>query len=113
MTTVLKQQSLDRLQILSNTDMLLYQLRSTHTELCQCDTAMSFAAKYGKFRLGVFDVVESSRERRGHLPLPDGHKLDLKDKIRFYIEMCEGVRTKLSEVKERIRGQINIVGTPI
>jgi hypothetical protein len=74
---------------------------------------MSFAAKYGKFCLEVFDVVESSRERRGHLPLPDRHKLDLKDKIRFYIEMCEGVRSKLSEVKERIRGQINVVRTPI
>jgi hypothetical protein len=74
---------------------------------------MSFAAKYGKFCLEVFDVIESSRERRGHLPLPDRYRSDMKDKIRFYIEMCEGVRSKLSEVKERIRGQINVVRTAI
>jgi hypothetical protein len=72
-----------------------------------------FCSKIRQVSSWGFDVVESSRKRRGHLPLPDGHKLDLKDKIRFYIEMCEGLRTKLSEVKERIRGQINMVGTPI
>jgi hypothetical protein len=113
MTTVLKQQIPDRIQALSDTDILLYQLHATNTELCQCDTVMSFAVKYGNFCLQAFDVVESSRERRGHLSLLDRYKSDLKDKIGFYIEMYEGVRSKLSEVKERIRGQINVVSTSL
>jgi hypothetical protein len=98
-----------QLQKLKDTDVLLKYLHSTNTELCHGENLVSFANKVGTFLLEVPDVLEASREKQGFMPLRRRHQTVLEERIKFTLTRCDSIRDRLNEMKERLRGQINVV----
>jgi hypothetical protein len=98
-----------RLQSLSRADTLLGQLYATNIELCHSHTVMSFALKFGKFCFNVLDEAEKRRQDLGLRPLPMRYRSDLEESLKSTTVRFESMADRLSELKDRLMGQINVV----
>ena len=99
----------ERLDALKDTDTLLTFLHGTHTELCHGETVVTFANKLGRFCLEALDAVEQARERQGLSALSGRTRSGLEERMKFTAARCDAVSDRLLEMKERLRGQIQVV----
>ncbi|KAI3317309.1 hypothetical protein HD806DRAFT_515508 [Xylariaceae sp. AK1471] len=104
---------LERIKALKDPDTLLTYIHGTHTELCHCETVVSFATSFGPFCLDMLDILEGGREQQSLPALAKRHRAGLEERIKFTATRCNAVRERIVEFKERLRGQINVVSLPM
>jgi hypothetical protein len=106
----LRDASPSRIKALKDPDTLLTFLHGTHTEMCHSENIASFANKFGPFCLDVLNVLEQARMDQGLPGLSSRYTFGLEDRIKYTATRCDFVRDRMAEMKERLRGQINVVG---
>ncbi|KAM5359181.1 hypothetical protein ACJZ2D_014679 [Fusarium nematophilum] len=104
----MSQMDAERLQALSTGDALLTQLHATHLELCHSHTVMSFATKFGNVCSSAADEMEKRRHDLGYSPLSRRHASGLEDTFKTILVRCDSMADRLSELSNRLRGQINV-----
>ncbi|KAK3335248.1 hypothetical protein B0T19DRAFT_405905 [Cercophora scortea] len=97
-----------RLQSLSKTDTLLTQLHATHLELCHCRTVMTYGGDFGTFSRDALAELEKGRRELGLRPLSARHRSGLEESMDAMKIRCGSVMERLSELKERLVGQITV-----
>jgi hypothetical protein len=99
----------DRLRYLSASGTLLNELHSAHVELSHSDTVMSFGLRMGKFCLDVVAEAEKRRQDLGLSTLTICHMSALEARFKYTLTQCESLSNKLSELRKRLLGQIEVV----
>jgi hypothetical protein len=99
----------NRLQSLAATDLLLNQLYTTNLELHHSNTVMSFALKFGKYCFEVLVELEKRRHELGLNALSARHKSELEECFNFALVRCDAMADRLSELRNRLAGQISVV----
>ena len=95
---------------LVDTDGLLVFLHSTHTELAHAGNVVAFAGRLAAVCRAALDAVEDARARRGGLPALSGRaRAGFEARVGFSAARCEAVRDRLTEMRERLQGQIQVV----
>ena len=98
---------------LQSTKSLLQALHGAHTELSHCETVLRYARRYESVAMQAVDQAEESRARLGAKGLKEGARIELKRRLKFAGSRCEAMGDRVDELKERLRGQINVVRMPL
>ncbi|KAH7146118.1 hypothetical protein EDB81DRAFT_485172 [Dactylonectria macrodidyma] len=105
----ISQMDAQRLQALSKDDNLLTQLHATHLELCHSHTVISFATRFGKVCSDAVAEMEKRRQDLGYSPLSRRHASGIDDAFQTILIRCDYMADRLTELSNRLRGQINVV----
>ena len=98
----------ERARFLSNYDNLLRVQHAVHTELCHCETVLTFLIKFSDFCLTSLQRFEELRQVSSHASYNKTIRL-LEEDIKFIAGRTNLVQDKQTEMLNRIRGQINVV----
>jgi hypothetical protein len=104
---------LERIKALKDPDTLLISIHETNTEMCHSENVILFASSFGPFCLDMLDILESAREQQSLSALAKRHRAGLEERIRFTTTRWNSVQVRMAELKERLRGQINVVSFPM
>lgn len=99
----------DRLRTLSTSTTLLKELHATHVELSHSGTVTSFGLTVGKSCLEIISEAEKRRQELGLSTLPICYMSGLEARVKYTMSQCESLSNKLSELKHRLLGQIEVV----
>ncbi|KAL6233725.1 hypothetical protein BDW75DRAFT_183666 [Aspergillus navahoensis] len=103
-----RQVEADRLRSLSASSTLLNELHGTHVELSHSDAVMSFGLKMGKSCLDIVAEAEKRRLDLGLSTLPICYMSALEARFKYTLSQCESLSNKLSELRNRLLGQIEV-----
>ncbi|KAK0717495.1 hypothetical protein B0T26DRAFT_710053 [Lasiosphaeria miniovina] len=95
-------------ELAADPDKLLEQLRSTDVQICHGQNVMAFAARYAAFCFESVALVERARAGGG-VRLKPAARAMFEDRIRFMQSRCCSVQERFAEMRERHRGQINVM----
>jgi hypothetical protein len=102
-----------RLQSLSVSGSLLKELHATNVQLSHCDFVVASGMRFGQSCLDLVSQVERIREEKlGFDPMPVRHRPALDTRMRYTLDQCGTLAGKLSEVRNRLGGQMEVVSIP-
>ncbi|PSN71372.1 hypothetical protein BS50DRAFT_618400 [Corynespora cassiicola Philippines] len=93
---------------LSNYDNLLRRQHATNTELCHCETVLSYLINLGEFCLDFIELIQSVRQECGFDMLKKHVCTILEEEVHFILGRSKFSKDKLNEVLNRIRAQISV-----
>jgi Mg2+ and Co2+ transporter CorA len=98
----------ERLQLLSQSQNLQILLHVTFTEICHYEAAITSAVKYGKWYFEIINEVDANRESLGKPRITRRQREELEGKFRFTLVRCTAILDRVSEMRYRLSGQINV-----
>lgn len=104
-----RQVDADRLLTLSTSSTLLNEVHATHVELTHSGTVTSFGLTVGKSCLEIISEAEKRRQELGLSTQPICYMSGLEARVKYTMSQCESLSNKLSELKHRLLGQIEVV----
>ncbi|KPM36948.1 hypothetical protein AK830_g9613 [Neonectria ditissima] len=104
----IKRMNAERFKALSQPEVLLNQIHTTHLELCHCHTVMLFALRFGKFCTDAVVEMEERCQDLGFRKLSMRHRSGLLESFSVTAERCDSMANRLSELRSRLSQNINV-----
>jgi hypothetical protein len=95
-----------------STKALLEMVHAAQAELAHVETVMKSAKRFGDGALAAIRQFEETREMLGLSTLKRTERESLENRIQYVISRCDVIVDTLPELKERLKGQINVVRLP-